>query len=566
MCVARSVTRLTLPAIASVSPDPVPVLPMRRSSLTLLGILVLVAAATLRAQSTPALTVRTSSGSLLGRDSAGVAHWLGLPYAAAPVGELRWRAPQAPAPWSAPRDASVYGPSCMQTDALAKLYGGTLEPISEDCLSLNVWSQAAAGAKRPVLVWIHGGGFTHGSGRASIYDGTRLAQLGAVVVTINYRLGIFGFLAHASLSAESPKRASGHYGFLDQVAALRWVKREISAFGGDPDNVTIFGESAGAFSVGYHLVSPLTRGLFHRAIMESGSPYRFPLPLRGDSGTTAERKGAGLVTRAGATDDATAIATLRALTGDSLLARVGNLRIDQLPEAVDGEFLVEMPTASLLAGRVARVPVIIGSNANESTVLVRDLKLTTESQLDSAVRASYPAAFADRVRALYPAEGPQGPVRAYRLLWTDDVFTATARETARAFTRAGAPVYRYYYTRVANGMTGLALGAFHASEIPFVFGVRGMTSPLWGATPYDTTLAAAMSGAWTRFAAVGDPNDAGLATWPRFTLAGDEALEFGARIAAIPGPRPAHLDALGEILALRASSALRRGIRAEGGK
>ena len=534
-----------------------------------LAIATILATPPMRAQSAAPQRVATSLGPVDGRDSAGVTHWLGLPFAAPPVGAMRWRPPLAPASWNAPRDASAYGPMCMQTDRLTKLFGGPMDPVSEDCLTLNVWSTSSSGAKKPVMVWIHGGGFTHGSGRSSIYDGTRLAQLGVVVVTINYRLGVFGYLAHPALSAEPKTKGSGAYGFLDQVAALRWVNREIAAFGGDPDNVTIFGESAGAFSVGFHLVSPLSRGLFHRAIMESGSAYRFTVPLSGpDSARTGERAGLTIAAKAGVTGrGADALSALRALPADSLLARVANDGIEAYPEVVDGEFLVEPPALSLLEGRVARVPVIIGSNADESTVLVRDLKLRTAPQLDSAVRASYPAPFAERALAAYPPpEGITGPVKAYRLLWTDDVFTATARETARALTRAGAPVFRYYYTRVAGGMTGLALGAFHASEIPFVFGVRGMTSPLWGTKPYYTTLAIAMSGAWTRFAAAGDPNGPGLAAWPRYTASGDDAMEFGANVGAIPGPRASQLDLLGEILAFRARTSERATLRAGTGR
>ncbi len=519
------------------------------------------------AQSAAPQRVVTSLGAVDGRDSAGVSRWLGIPFAAPPAGALRWKPPVAPVAWRTPRDASAYGPMCMQTDRLTKMFGGPMDPVSEDCLTLNVWSAAPRGTKRPVMVWIHGGGFTHGSGRSTIYDGTRLAQLGAVVVTINYRLGVFGYLAHPALSAEANGKGSGAYGFLDQVAALRWVQREIAAFGGDPANVTIFGESAGAFSVGLHLVSPMSRGLFHRAIMESGNTYRFTVPLSGpDSARTGERAGLATALTAGVSGrGADALAALRAMPADSLLARVSSLGISAYPEVVDGTFLVEAPTLALLSGRVAKVPVIVGSNADESTVLVRDLKLRTAAELDSAVRASYPATFAARALAAYPpAEGPAGPVRAYRLLWTDDVFTATTRETARALSRAGVPVFRYYYTRVANGMTGLAVGAFHGSEIPFVFGVRGSTSPLWGTTPYDTTLAVAMSGAWARFAAVGDPNGPDLAAWPRFTVAGDETMEFGPRIGAIPGPRPAQLDLMGEILGHRARSEERATVRTGG--
>lgn len=522
----------------------------------------------LHAQAAPATTVRTSLGLVAGLDTGGVVNWRGIPYAAPPVGERRWRPPAPAAAWTGTRDATQFGPACMQTDALAKLYGGAMEPVSEDCLTLNVWSAAPAGAKRPVLVWIHGGGFTHGTGRTSLYDGGNLARLGAVVVTINYRLGVFGYLAHPALSAEARGAGSGAYGFLDQVAALRWVKAEIAAFGGDPDNVAIFGESAGAFSVGYLLVAPRARGLFHRAILQSGSPMRFPLPLSApDSAPSGERAGLRIARRAGITGtDAAALAALRALPADTLLARTRDVALADLPEVVDGTFLVEPPAAALKAGRVARVPVIIGSNADESTILVRSLSVRTEAHLDSAIRAAYPSAFADRVRTAYPPAGPNGPVRAYRQLWSDDVFTAPARETARALADAGVPVYRYYYTRVGSGMTGLALGAFHASEIPFVFGVRGTRSPIWGESPADSALATTMSGAWVQFARTGDPNGAGLPAWPRFTRAGDEAMEFGARIGAAPGPRPGPLDLIAEILDFRVRTSAAATIRAESAK
>ena len=494
--------------------------------------------------------IATSAGPVVGRDSAGVRRWFGIPFAAAPVGTLRWRPPQPVAAWKEPRAAAQFGPQCMQTDRLTKLFGGPMDAISEDCLTLNVWSGARAGERRPVMVWIHGGAFTHGSGRSTVYDGTRLAELGAVVVTINYRLGIFGFLAHPALSAESPVHASGNYGLLDQAAALRWVQTEISAFGGDPSNVTIFGESAGAFSVGYLLVSAPSQGLFHKAILESGSAFRIVSPLRGGP-SSAESRGLAIAERLGANGASSdALAQLRAIPSDSLLARVGESPLMATNETVDGLFLTEQPIVALDAGRVARVPIVIGSNADESTILIRDLKLRTAAELDSAARVSYPA-HADRILAGYPAEGPVGPVKAFRLLWTDDVFTAPARETARAAARLGAPVFRYYYTRVASGMGGAALGAFHASEIPFVFGARGVTSPLWGTTSYDGVLADAMSGAWVRFASTGDPNGGALPAWPRFTIDGDEAFEFGPALRAIPGPRPSQLDLIAAALRLR---------------
>ena len=520
------------------------------------------------------VTVTVANGPLVGRNANGVRVFKNIPYAAPPVGDRRWRAPQPVANWSAPRDAGEFGPICWQTDRLTKVYGGTLEPTSEDCLSLNIWTAADLGragdrpVRRPVMVWIHGGSFTHGSGRSAIYDGTQFATAGIVLVTINYRLGGFGFFSHPALSAESPTRTSGNQGLQDQAAALRWVRDNITAFGGDPNNVTIFGESAGAFSVADLLASPVARGLFHKAILQSGSSLRQLPPLRGanDSARSAERSGVAIA-RASGVDAAAAagdegLRRLRALPPDSLLA-LHAAQPGAPTDIVDGAFLTEPPGVTIARGRHARVPILIGTNADEATILVRPVPVTTAEQFEALVRRLY-GPQAEPLLALYPTTGTDGARRAYRQLWTDDVFAAPARETARAFARSGQRVYRYYYTRVADGMTGLALGAFHASEIPFVFGITQQASPLWGKTSSDATLALAMNGYWARFAATGDPNGAGAPVWPVYSERDDTHMEFGATIAAGAGLRAKEFDVLSQVIAARVG-VWEKGVTAAGG-
>ena len=532
----------------------------------------LAASATLAAQGTPASSVRVgvADGFLAGRDSAGVRVFRGVPYAAPPVGALRWRPPQPVDRWQGARDATAFGAVCPQTDRLVRSYGGVMDPTSEDCLTLNVWTAASdSTARRPVMVWIHGGAFTHGSGRTAIYDGTRLALDGVVVVTLNYRLGPLGFLAHPALSAESPQHASGNYAFLDQVAALQWVRRNIAAFGGDVNRVTIFGESAGAFSVGYHLVSPLSRGLFQRAIMQSGSGMRDVVPLRAASDTapSAERTGVDFARSLGIDGGPDAAARLRNVSVDSIVRASAEAGAQRIGETVDGVFLTEPPMVSFARGRHARVAVIVGTNANESTILVRQLPVATADQFEALVRKTYGGAAA-ALLTLYPSDGATGTARAYRDLWTDAVFAAPARRTARAFSISGLPVWRYAYTRVGGGMTGLAIGAFHASEIPFVFGALSVKSPLWGTTPYDSALSDAMRGYWVQFATTGDPNGGGRPAWPRFDAGADGAIEFGPEVRATQGLRRAQLDVLEEVLRVRTEQ-LERGsparARATGG-
>jgi para-nitrobenzyl esterase len=441
--------------------------------------------------------VTIDAGTLEGRaDSAGrVMLFAGIPYAAPPVGELRWRPPRPAASWQGVRDATRLGHNCMQHQPY-----GDIDPykagVSEDCLYLNVWTQSTSGS-RPVMVWIHGGGFFAGFGGEERHNGAPLARKGAVVVTVNYRLGPFGFFAHPALSAESPHHASGNYGLLDQIAALDWVRRNIAKFGGDPSRVTIFGESAGGMSVGTLIGSPLAQGLFQRAILESGVGTGGAVARTDSAQATGARVGAAL----GVTgSDAATAARLRALSADSVLA--ATLRVAGNPgrpifwPSIDGWVLPRTVDSALVLGMGNVVPVIVGTNADE----------------------------------------PQ------------QVFGAPARAFARLITARGAPAYLYQFTRVAEDSVNAKRGAYHSAEIVFVFGRSHPLDPGAGSTSYDSTLADAMSDYWVSFATSGDPNGPPAAGkwphWPRYDAATDSWMELGKQIVARPHLRQALYDSL----------------------
>ena len=457
----------------------------------------------------------------------------GIPYARPPVGDLRWKPPLPALPWNGVKECSTFGPSCPQP--LQKIIRGITGPQSEDCLTLNVWTAANAGEKKPVMVWIHGGGFTIGSGSQGTYDGLHFAADGAVLVTINYRLGPFGFMAHPALSAESPSHVSGNYGLLDQIEALRWVQRNIAAFGGDPANVTIFGESAGSVAVGCLVASPLARGLFQRAIMESGIPANLPR-LRGgeESDSSAESTGIGIAREAGIAgpDGATGAtaAELRGIPPEKLLSsshpRVGLFGAGRrMGPSVDGYVIPRPPLEMFASGEQNNVPVILGSNADEGTLFIQQIPITRQAGYRSAARRLF-GEFADRVIAMFPIRSAEDVKPQIARLVTVAAFVAPARRAARALSRHESHVWLYHFTRVPPVLRENNMGATHGVEIFYVF----KTIPLGvGAEDADIRLADNMHGAWLRFAETGNPNGKGFPEWPAYSASNDAYFEFGER-------------------------------------
>lgn len=482
--------------------------------------------------------IRLDSGLVSGQrvgSSSDVRVYKGIPYAAPPVGQNRWKPPQPVKPWEGVRAALEYGPSCPQHNVLERLYGGKLGPTSEDCLYLNVWTPAKRADERlPVMVWIHGGGYTAGSGSSQYYEGTNLARQGVVVVTFNYRLGIFGFFAHPLLSQESPQGVSGNYGLLDQIAALQWVKRNIAAFGGDPNRITIFGESAGAGSVCYLMVSPLAKGLFHRAIAQSGSAFGQNRHLKQSwyGQEPAERVGQRAAERLGCDKADDPLAALRAKSSDELLAitgaglGTGGAGTFSFGPIVDGWAVPDDPGAIFEAGRQHPVPLIVGSNADEGTIFL----LTSPVGDADAFRGMIRSAFGDRsgeVLALYPITETTDVRALMNRFVTDSRFVAPARFFARMQSRVSR-AYLYHYTWVMPNPRGAQLGAFHASEIPLIFGNRDVTTlteEQWQKGP-----SAALMGYWVQFARAGDPNLKGLPAWPPYDPASDRYMEFGTEV------------------------------------
>ncbi|MBL9123738.1 MAG: carboxylesterase family protein [Planctomycetaceae bacterium] len=465
----------------------------------------------------------------------------GIPYADTTAGANRWRPPQPVKPWDGICDCQQFGPACPQAPyPKDSVYYREPEAQSEDCLSLNVWTAGLTGDKRPVMVWIHGGALTRGSGSVGVYDGASLARKGVVIVTINYRLGPLGFFAHPELTSESAEHAAGNYGLLDQIAALRWVQRNIAQFGGDPGCVTIFGESAGSLSVNALVASPLAQGLFHRAIGQSGTAFR-NLPTLAE----AESAGAEFATKVDASD----LATLRQLSAEELLARAarqgeirGNLNCDgwSLPEDVKATFL---------AGRQHRVPTIAGSNADEMTTLA-PLATRPRDRRGFEAQVALTLGNVDEVQRLYPVASDGDAPRAYLDLLGDVSFTLPARSWARWATASGSRVYLYQFTRVAPFAAVAKIGAYHAAEIAYVFDNLDMLPRKF--TDADRKLAETMSAYWVAFAKMGDPNVAGLPSWPAYNPADEPYLAFGDSATLEHHLRQEKLDLIERLLVERA--------------
>ncbi|MEQ1692122.1 MAG: carboxylesterase family protein [Gemmatimonas sp.] len=456
----------------------------------------------------------------------------GIPYAAAPVGDRRWKPPMRRTAVRGVQQATEFGSACMQDDAesrwVSQIYStfghaGSAPTVdlrpSEDCLFLNVWSASVGDRQplRPVMVWIHGGSNVMGSGRSSWYDGTHLAQNGVVVVTINYRLGLYGFFTHPALSAESPHGSSGNYGLLDQLEALRWVQRNIAQFGGDPTRVTVFGESAGAIDILHLLTSPLSEGLFHRAIVQSGTVFG-GVPRR----VQAERGGVALASALGIADSTSNIAALRAVPASRLTATLRDVVGVSLGPVVDGWVLPDVTGRALEQSRTVRVPLLIGSNAREMTTLRTLLPRFDRTVEGYRKYLQTMGLFAGAIEKQYPVTSDAAVEPALIDLFTDFVFTCSARFAARAMVSAGAPAWQYAFTRVYP--KGETLGAYHGMEITYAFGV---IDPLLPRTDVDARLSNSMMRYWTRFAATGDPNGDGLPAWPTYRKETDVHLDLG---------------------------------------
>jgi para-nitrobenzyl esterase len=486
-----------------------------------------------------------------GRDPT-ISVFKGIPYAAAPVGPWRWRPPQPANEWSGVKSARELAPVCMGRNfgSIAK------SDMSEDCLYLNIWTPSTkTNAHHEVLVWIHGGGFQGGGGYHPTFDGEEFAKQGVVVVTFNYRVGVFGFLAHPELTKESDTHGSGNYGLLDQVAALRWVERNIAQFGGDPKKVTIGGESAGAYSVSALTASPMSRGLFRAAIAESGG-YLVPKRDAMRSLADSETIGMNFAQSLGAVD----IAGLRATSAADLMKAV-----EQMPDfftflpCIDGAFLSEPVYTTYSKHQQSRVPVLIGSNTDEGAFLLPPQRASVnelQARLDQTFGSS-----SQLVRTAYPYDTAAHLLRSELDLYGDDGFNYPMWKWAQLHRQAGLPVYYYLFGRVLptepgqsyKGIPRNQIGAFHGDEVPYVFGNLDLvTSNALDGAPRkgrwkseDYSLSKTMLTYWVNFVKTGNPNELYLPKWPRYEASANNPLmRFNSYVEAVPDERNPRLKLL----------------------
>jgi len=494
--------------------------------------------------------IQTELGGLEGEaigDQDGVYVFRGVPYAEPPVEELRWREPVKKASWKGIRSAKTFGPACWQPlVADTSIYTRGDLNRDEDCLYLNVWTGAeAASSAHPVMVWFHGGGHTGGWSSAKVFDGTTFAKKGVVLVTVNYRLGPFGFFSHPGLTNESPHSASGNYGLLDKISALEWVRDNISAFGGDSDNVTIFGQSAGAWSVCYLMASPLSKGLFHKAIGQSGGCFGGGRPRLSD----AEEAGVSAAMELGiGGTDKQALRELRALDAETVLdSGLGSGAI------VDGWFMPKAARSIFDSGQHNDVPVMVGAMANEGSTLYAETPLRRFEELVSMLYDQY-GDHADELLSLYEAEIRRSTKKAVQEIQADQRFVWEMRQWARVVASNGSDAYLYFFSHeppvfriyvpdqpeldLLSGAYGY--GAYHSGDLAYVFGNTHLVGYDW--SEWDHELSNRMVDYWSNFAHTGNPNGDGLAEWPRYEEESDPWLEFGAGIRYVTGVRKEKLD------------------------
>jgi para-nitrobenzyl esterase len=517
-------------------------------------------AATLLLGGVGAAQVMTEAGLVEGTPGSDphVLAFRGLPYAAPPVGERRWQPPGAGAPWGGVRKAKEFGPRCVQARIFADMM--FRDAMSEDCLYLNVWTPVPFSKEhRPVMVWIHGGGFVAGSASEPRQDGERLAAKGVVVVSFNYRLGALGFLAHPELTKESGHRASGNYGLLDQVAALRWVRTNIAAFGGDPANVTIFGESAGSLAVSALMASPLAEGLFQRAVGESGAFFAARNQAMGLS-TLAESEEQGR--KLAASLGADSLAALRSWPAEDVLRASMADPGQRFGPSLDGYLLPGDVYATFAAGKQSRVPLLAGWNADE---IRSSVTLAPEGPTARGFADRVRARFGDRAEALlraYPAGSDAEALESAASLASDLFIGYVTWKWIEVHSRTGlSPVFRYSFDRAipvppghqVNGVpaTAVQIGARHAGEIEYVFGTLG-SLPAVPWQPEDRQLSELMMKFWTNFARSGDPNGESLPQWPRYEGAsGYQVLHLDDRTHAAPDGRRSRYETLDAYMATR---------------
>ena len=482
-----------------------------------------------------AVTIETGLGKLAGREADGVRSFKGIPFAKPPLGEARFRPPATPEPWPGERDATQFGGSAPQSAMmLAALPGMDVGPQSEDCLYLNVYAPAGAraGDRKPVLFWIHGGGFVIGSGSQMVYDGSALVRRGdVVVVTINYRLGVLGFLD----LGEQGEVATANAGILDQIAALHWVQQHIAAFGGDPDNVTIFGESAGGMSVGTLLGSPAARGLFHKAVAQSGACHAVHADRESSSAVTA-----AVLSTLGLTTPN--VRQLREVPVEKLLAAqqqvsmqmlaMGGKHLLPFQPIVDGDTIPRHPLDAVRDGSAAGVPLLIGTTRDEWNLfgfMDPELRQLDDAKIAARIQQRLPHADGARIAAGYRASRPDADWSAIWLaIETDRVFRIPAIRLAEAQAPHAPAVHAYWFTWKSPGFGGL-LGSCHAIEIAFVFGALHLPGgeQFVGTGPAADQLAGRTMDAWLSFARTGAPGHAELPAWPSYAPPARATLELG---------------------------------------
>jgi len=489
-------------------------------------LLIVISISNLAASEKKTKVIRLDSGPITGKFEGDIRTFLGIPFAAPPVGNLRWMPPQEIASWKKTRKCVKFGPACPQPQQ--KKDGN----YSEDCLYLNVWTPAkSADEKLPVMVWIHGGGFNFGSASQSEYYGKNLAEKGVVVVTLNYRLGPLGFLVHPQLSKESPDGVSGNYALLDQIAALKWVRKNIAAFGGDPSRVTLFGQSAGSRSVSLQIISPLSAGLFNRAIAQSGGPIigsEYLSPMFDGDVENVSRMGETLASRLGCDKASDVLAAMRAKPAKDIIA-AANCNTSIFDEYLffapvfDGHVLPKDPYAAYSGGLHHNVPLITGSTLNEGNLYLMNEKELSVKKYMSFLKTRFSDRYAKAFN-MFPAQKASDVAAAIDRFITVAVNAQPARLIAGCMKNTGSNAYLYHFTRLPGTALAQKIKVHHGADLAYVFGNQDKSE---GYVEADFELAKIMMAYWVNFAKTGDPNGPGLPEWPAYNSDSDINMQFG---------------------------------------